>query len=278
MILPDLILPGRANKNLQYTGLDSLEECKNKQHFKNYPYRVNYNYNSRGFRDSEWPDNLENAVWCIGDSFTAGVGCPPDHIWPCILQQKLNQRTINVSMDGASNEWIARRTCDIIDAIHPSTIIIQWSYTHRREDTVENGLNKLWTKFYNTVKDSSWPECEYSNFNTLPECIQVEVHELHQWNYYNQFLDEDRALQYTPTSLLGNNNIHLLHCIKQVESTGANIIHSFIPQFAQDWNNSDLLGYKFIPEIKQLDLARDYHHYDILTATNFVDQLLMLLD
>jgi len=277
MILPDLILPGRANKNLQYTGLDSLEKCNNKQHFKNYPYRVNYNYNSRGFRDAEWPDNLENVVWCIGDSFTVGLGCPLDHVWPRILQQKLNQRTINVSMDGASNEWIARRTCDIIDAIHPSTIIIQWSYTHRREDTVENVLKKLWTKFYNTVKDSSWPECEYSNFNTLPEFIQVEVHELHQWNYYKQFLDENRALQYTLTSL-DNNNINLLNCIKQVESTGANIIHSFIPEFAQDWNNSDLSGYKFIPEIKKLDLARDYHHYDILTATNFVHQLLMLLD
>ena len=277
MILPDLILPGRANKNLQYTGLDSLEKCNNKQHFKNYPYRVNYNYNSRGFRDAEWPDNLENVVWCIGDSFTVGLGCPLDHVWPRILQQKLNQRTINVSMDGASNEWIARRTCDIIDAIHPSTIIIQWSYTHRREDTVENGLNKLWTKFYNNVKDSSWPECKYSNFNTLPEFIKVEVHELHQWNYHKQFLDENRALHYTLTSL-DNNNINLLNCIKQVESTGANIIHSFIPEFAQDWNNSDLSGYTFIPEIKKLDLARDYHHYDTLTATNFVHQLLMLLD
>jgi hypothetical protein len=29
----------------------------------------------------------------------------------------------------------------------------------------------------------------------------------------------------------------------------------------------------YVPEIMRLDLARDAHHYDVITATNFVDQV-----
>jgi hypothetical protein len=36
-------------------------------------------------------------------------------------------------MDGASNQWISRKTIEIIKEVNPKNIIIMWSYTHRRE-------------------------------------------------------------------------------------------------------------------------------------------------
>lgn len=136
MILPDLILPKRANQHWQYTGMDHPAKCLNKNHFLSYAHDINYDYNSRGFRDTEWPadlSELKHAVWCIGDSFTAGIGSPVQFTWPQRLSVAINKRTINVSMDGASNEWIARIAQRIIFAVDPVHMIIMWSHTHRRE-------------------------------------------------------------------------------------------------------------------------------------------------
>jgi hypothetical protein len=70
----------------------------------------------------------------VGDSFTSGLGVPYHHTWHQVLSDKLKINTINVSMDGASNSWITRKTIDLLE-IKPKNIIIQWSYIHRREST-----------------------------------------------------------------------------------------------------------------------------------------------
>ena len=76
MILPDFTISSKINQNWAYSGMDSPDLCLDSKHFKSYPYSVSYQYNSRGYRDHEWPDDLQNAVWCIGDSFTVGIGSP----------------------------------------------------------------------------------------------------------------------------------------------------------------------------------------------------------
>ena len=136
IILPDLVLPSRVNQCWEYSGLDSIEHCRDKNHFKQYPYPITYDYNSRGFRDQEWPESVEelkNAIWCVGDSFTVGLGSPIEHTWPWLLQKQTGRRVINISMDGASNNWIARRANLIQKEIAPDNIVIMWSYVHRRE-------------------------------------------------------------------------------------------------------------------------------------------------
>jgi hypothetical protein len=132
MILPNLVLPSFANQTSSYSGIDTYDVCIDKKHFLAYPYEVTYQYNTRGFRGSEWPSNLDNIIWCVGDSFTAGLGTPYHHTWHQVLENKLNINTINVSLDGASNNWIARKIIDILE-IKPKNLIVQWSYAHRRE-------------------------------------------------------------------------------------------------------------------------------------------------
>jgi hypothetical protein len=137
MILPEVNIISNKNSISTHSGLDSAGRCLSKKHFQEYPHSITYQYNSRGFRDQEWPldcSELSDAVWCIGDSFTAGIGSPLQFIWPQVLSKKLGCRTINISMDGASNDWISRIASKIIKEVNPSTIVILWSYFHRRED------------------------------------------------------------------------------------------------------------------------------------------------
>ena len=138
MLLPELFLASRASQVEHTSGLDSFIECKNKAHYLAYPHAIIYQFNSRGFRDREWPINAQSAIWCVGDSFTVGLGSPVDHIWARQVELTCKQPTINVSLDGASNDWIARQARNIIRAVQPRNMIIMWSYVHRREDTDAN--------------------------------------------------------------------------------------------------------------------------------------------
>lgn len=126
-------MPDLANLSMATTGLDSLLHCKDKRHFLNFPSKIDYRYNSRGFRDKEWPDDLDQAIWCVGDSFTVGLGLPFDLIWSQQLQTHTNRPVISIAMDGASNQWISRMAKNIISDADPFALIIMWSYANRRE-------------------------------------------------------------------------------------------------------------------------------------------------
>jgi len=132
----ELTLHTQIDQRYQTTGVDNFWKCRNKLHYLKYPYKVECKFNSRGFRDDEWPDSedkLRNAIWCVGDSFTVGVGSPIDHTWPKMLAQATGRRTINVSMTGASNNWMVRQIEFIEKNYSPKNIIVMWSYWHRRE-------------------------------------------------------------------------------------------------------------------------------------------------
>ena len=123
MILPKLVIPSRINQHWIESGMDSYDLCVDKKHFKKYPHTVKYYYNSRGFRDREWPNSVDDCIWCVGDSFTVGLGVPHEHSWSYILGERLNKRTINVSMDGASNTWIRRQAVQILE-LQPKLLIL----------------------------------------------------------------------------------------------------------------------------------------------------------
>lgn len=132
-MIDDLKISSKVNHSFNETGSDSPNACLNKTYFKNYPYQITYQYNSRGFRDDEWPNDLKNAIWCIGDSYTAGIGSPIENTWHRILRNKTQYNTISISMDGASNDWISRRAVQVLNFIQPKFLVILWSFINRRE-------------------------------------------------------------------------------------------------------------------------------------------------
>ena len=108
-----LVNKNKINLKELESGLDSLEHCLNKAHFLDYKKPITYEYNSRGFRDQEWPNDLSDVVWCIGDSFTSGIGQPFEETWPKVLENKIKKRCINLGLDGCSNDHIAHMAKEI---------------------------------------------------------------------------------------------------------------------------------------------------------------------
>ena len=162
-ILDYLNNPAFKNKiGLFHDALDTLEYCMSKHYFKNYPYDVTYYHNSRGFRDEEWPEDLTNLVWCLGDSFTHGMSVPLEFTWPYILQKRINTRCLNLGIDGNSNDFIAKMAMQIIENHNPKHIVIMWSFFHRRHRDPWNFIY-----FDQTASDEDNLNNFFYNFNKV---------------------------------------------------------------------------------------------------------------
>jgi hypothetical protein len=281
MILPDFILTSRRNKIWKESGIDSLEWCLDKIHFKSYPHSIEYRYNSRGFRDDEWPNTLEelkNCIWCFGDSFTVGLGSPITHTWVNLLSRRLNVRCINVSMDGASNAWISRKVQKVLQIVKPKTVIVHWSYVWRGENT-DTSLSDESRRMEFAYKLDL--EAQYKNLLDAISKVEWSANDaqiIHSFipNYNEDSLLELKRLwqDFRGDSWPNNfpNNMAELEDTIIVELNKFGVYDKFVNYNKLNASILDRVKY-IIPELDKLDLARDGHHYDIVTAKNFVDQL-----
>lgn len=300
MILPKFYLRSRTNQVWDQTGIDSLEATKDVDHFKNYPHSVSYNYNSRGFRDSEWPDSeLQDAVWCIGDSFTVGLGSPINHAWPKVLESKINRRTINVSMDGASNMWMARKAIELIQTVAPKNIVILWSYFHRREENRE-GADEYpdeVRRFFNS--EDATDQDDLLNFL---ECATKVIAQSNSTNVIHGIIPHASKLagNYTKERIRERHlkttwdNIKGKHWPSDPPMTMDQLLSldsAIIDELKTVFKIYDDIAFNvvyleqikkistknYLGEIKQLDYARDAHHFDLITSQSFVNQIVPLL-
>ena len=234
----EFVLTETANAFEVNCGIDSLEHCKDIAHYKMYSKSVIYSYNSFGYRDEEWPKDLTDSIWCVGDSFTVGLGQPYDETWVNLISKQTGKRTINISMNGASNDWISRRVQSIIDSFNPRVILIQWSYCHRRENKDV------------TLTDES-----------------RRIHFVDPIGVREKFADMQQL-----------DKLNCIENILKINSQPATqVVHSFIPKFARPddaefiYNELTKHNVNFFPEQPQVDFARDSHHYDIQTALNYAN-------
>ena len=115
-----------------FCATDTPSTCKDKNHFFSFPHKISYKHNSKGFRDEEWPNDLDNVIWCIGDSCTKGVGSPFLHTWPRVLQDKTGTRCLNIGIEGAANNLLYLIANQIIKTFKPKQIVVMWTHFHRR--------------------------------------------------------------------------------------------------------------------------------------------------
>lgn len=272
MILPDFVLPSRQNQVWTESGIDSLRDCIDKNHFKSYPHQIEYRYNSRGFRDAEWPEDLaqlKQAIWCLGDSFTMGIGSPLEHTWVAQVSKQLDTRAINVSLDGASNYWIARKTLDILTHIQPDVIIIQWSYIHRTESNDVTLSDEDRRTHYNLVNYYNDLDLGLAFIELVKK---VEVAKQHT-KVIHSFIPKfgiDINVSDAWTRIAGPNWPPCPATLDEFNALGPGIVDELI-NFFKLYNIFKLYynlyhNIEYLPEIKNLDLARDGHHYGILTA------------
>ena len=287
VILPDMVLSGRANQLWKYSGIDSPTDCLDKTHFKQYPYTISYQYNSRGFRDQEWPlsdEELKTAIWCVGDSFTVGVGSPVEHTWTWLLQKQTGQRIINVSMDGASNNWISRQVKQIQHNIAPKNIVIMWSYLHRREcnDNFKSDEDRR-------LHSNRFPD-EFEdllNFKHCIESVDLTSGTVLQFAIPDYTAISFENLDLTWKTLRGHTWPVVAPKTLQELSALPDFIQSELKQNFKIWDflQAELelncllstLEYNIV-NVPRLDLARDGHHFDVLTAQWVVDQTVDQLD
>jgi len=264
--------------------MDSRSDCLDKKHFDNYPYLVDYQFNSRGFRDAEWPEltELVNSIWCIGDSFTAGLGAPYNHAWPAVLKSVSKKNTINVSMDGASNDWIARKTLRVLDVVSPQNIVIQWSFFSRLESTdvtlsdenrrkqfADNDLN-LRNEFDNFKKNFLLIESAKSKTNIIHSFIPNAFSPLDAKKIWNS-LKGTQWPEHPPKTLkdvlsLESFIINELVTVDQFEHI------KIYTEYCELLSNANIINYT------QIDWGRDFFHYDIKTTTKIVDEILPILE
>jgi len=241
-LLSNTQLPERMHLVTDNSGMDSYSLCKNQKHFANYKKPIQYVYNSRGFRDNNWPsDNLKKAIWCLGDSFTVGLGQPYDETWQSMLETQTHTRTINISMDGASNDWIARQATEILNEIQPDNIVIQWSYSHRREleDTSISDVSR---------RSPGDATNDLPNTPNLCNNIKMVNDNAVTTNIIHSFIPE-----FIPNCRIRYNLI--IKILSYIYNTPSQII----------------------PFVEQIDHARDYHHYDIQTTSKYVEEYIKLL-
>jgi len=287
MILSDFILQSRANKIWNYSGIDSPSNCVDKKHFNNYPYPVDYRYNSRGFRDAEWPEltELVNSIWCVGDSFTVGLGAPYSHSWPSVLKSVSKKNTINISMDGASNDWIARRVLSILSTVSPQNIVIQWSFFSRVESTdttlsdedrrkqFDNNDISVRNQFDNFKKNFLLIESAKSKTNIIHSFIPNAFSLSDLKNIWNKL----KGIGWPAHPPKTRKDLYSLESFIIDELATFDNLEKFenieiYLEYCELLSNVNIINYT------QIDWARDAFHYDINTATKIVDEILPLLE
>jgi hypothetical protein len=231
-----LTVPSKINCHVSaISGMDCPELCLNREHFLNYPKEVKYQYNSRGFRDREWPDKLTDVIWCVGDSFTVGIGQPQDEIWPRILEKRTGKRCLNLGEDGCSNDTLALRAQEICRLYKPKLIVVMWSYFPRRR------INDKDIQF------------DRNDFGAKEDLI----------NFAKNF----KIVDSLPTNI-----IHLLipNAYIDIDKWFRQKLDYIFIQ-SDLLNNQQI---KSILTFSQLDYARDCHHFDIKTSNHVCDLIM----
>lgn len=106
---------------------------------------VTYNFNSHGFREVEWDNNLlNNSIWCFGDSQTAGVGNHKEQTWVYQLELKTGVKTLNMGIAGSSNDTAARTLVSALQHAKPKAICWLLAAPNRREIIRTEGRLTMW--------------------------------------------------------------------------------------------------------------------------------------
>lgn len=129
----ELKIGGYVNFSADTLGIDSLEHCFDKQHYRRFPYNVKYRFNELGYRERPLAEYSSRPVIVIGDSFTQSLGLPFEYSYSQQLENLLGTQCLNFSLNGASNDWISRKLSIILKYFCPCAVVVHYTFSHRRE-------------------------------------------------------------------------------------------------------------------------------------------------
>jgi hypothetical protein len=284
MILSNIIIPKLANQCFKFYSPDSLSDCHNRKHFKNYPHDITYRFNSRGFRDTEWPDDLENAIWCLGDSATAALGSPIDHSWPSQLNQLTGMPVINLGIRAIDNYTISTVAREILVNVQPKNMLILWSFFERRP--VSNIQTEIIDKSEQLIVDD-----EFEHYNYFINCRLNLVIPNNKTNIVHGLLPKTTSFYHLSDLEISKTwndvrdsswpeKIENIDTIDPVIVEELRSIHNVYDRLKKlfNWNKfkNEYMKNR-IADFDQVDLARDAYHWGIDTNKLIADKFSSLL-
>ncbi len=299
-MLEDLSVPVYRSMRPPRLGMDTLMHCRSKTHYLRWRRPISYEFNSRGFRDREWPQDFSSVTWCVGDSETMGLGLPIDDTWPRQLESISSKPVIMVALLGAGNEWIRDAAMTILQSLPGAQVILHWSFLWRRQlplddPRVEAAINREWQQTWQIIRDQSWPRCDhYRDFDQLPKSLRLRCQkEFPASGEIFRFDGDDATLRLVPRSVdhfrtwrrttwqPGDDEEDLklmLSCIDALPAQHS-ITHSWIPEAMTPTQQQQVLAHcaqtqrRAVPPIKPRDWARDGFHYGVDTARDLAQIL-----
>lgn len=155
-------IPDYANMIGHALGLDSRDHCLDRRHFDAFG-PVSYRFNSLGYRMAPPESFTGREILALGDSFTLGLGVDIEHTWTTVLGQYLDHPILNFSLNGASNQWMARRLSDLLRFFSPPLVLVHYSFSHRREndrpDWFDNERTLSDPSLDPTIDLDEWAKC-----------------------------------------------------------------------------------------------------------------------
>lgn len=184
-----IAIPFYANLQTDSLGLDSAEHCFVKSLFAQHE-PVQYQFNSLGYRTHPVQNFERNAILVLGDSFTLGLGTNTNKRYTEILEQNLNHQVLNVSLNGASNDWIYRKLCQLMPLFEPRAVVLHYTFSHRRERPQSQWHDDERTECEPMYSSSENFQNWADNFQKISHVLN-DVPTVHSWipNWHDQPVD-----------------------------------------------------------------------------------------
>ena len=98
---------------------------------------IKYQYNSLGYRTVEFDQIVDNHIAAFGCSYTEGIGLAEDEMWTTKLEKLTGKQVVNLAQGSTGPDFVFMNNMKYFQYckkrnIKPSTVVIQWSFAHRR--------------------------------------------------------------------------------------------------------------------------------------------------
>ena len=268
-------LKSHANRYFTEYGIDNPNECTCRAHYDNSP-AVEYQYNEIGFREISVKKFLGPEILAIGDSFTVSLGLNIEDSWVKQLEKELNYPVLNFGMNGASNNWIARKCLQLLEYFDPPCVVLHWSFSHRRESDKTHLPDEARMIHIDAKLD---PIADYNNWLACVEAVENNrknipiVHSfIYDWHHakIDYTTVKTRIPIIPPLSLnlppsLDKDfqlRIALIMALTKTYSDKEEVYAQFNAQFGVTRAEVNYL----VDKLQEYDLARDGFHYGPVTS------------
>jgi hypothetical protein len=112
---------------------------------------IQYQFNRFGYRGNWDLEDINDAIWCLGDSQTLGLGVAEHETWSAQLSAMINQRTINMAVAGCSNDTLSRLLLSAGQNHRPRSVLVLLSAPNRREMHSDHGALTCFPKLLDHV-------------------------------------------------------------------------------------------------------------------------------